>query len=351
MPRSPLPPPAAPPAGPDLSIDARGLRRSFGDLTVLDGVDLTVPTGSVCGLLGPNGAGKTTIVRILTTLLRADDGEAHVGGADVRRDPAGVRRRIGLVGQHAALDEILGARENLVMFGRLHHLPVRAARTRADELLEHFGLADVGSRPVSTFSGGMRRRLDLAAGMILRPRVLFLDEPTTGLDPQARLDVWASVRELVADGVTVLLTTQYLEEADRLAQTVCVLDGGRVAARGTPAELKATIGGDRIDVVAADRTRLGEVAAAVGRATHTDPAALEVDEATGRVTAPVEHRMTALRSVIRALDDDGLEVEDVGLRGPTLDEAYLRLVGHAAARPTDEPGTEDAPTTTTEVAA
>ena len=232
-----------------LAIEADGLHKRYGDQQALDGFDLAVPQGTVCGLLGPNGAGKTTAVKSLTTLVRFDAGTARVAGFDVARDATEVRRRIGLVGQEAAVDEILSGRQNLVMFGQLLHLAPLAARRRADELLERFGLADTGRKPVEQFSGGMRRRLDLAVSLILAPPVLFLDEPTTGLDPRGRTEVWEAVRALVADGTTVLLTTQYLEEADQLADQLCIVDHGRVVARGTPDELKSALGGDVVETV------------------------------------------------------------------------------------------------------
>ncbi|MBX9244376.1 ATP-binding cassette domain-containing protein [Actinotalea ferrariae] len=313
--------------GAEAAVLVRGLRKTFGGRTVLDGVDLAAPPGTVLALLGPNGAGKTTTVRIVSTLLRPDGGEVRVAGHDVVREPDAVRRRIGLVGQHAAVDEVLGARQNLVMFGRLHHLGKAEARRRADAMLERFGLTEAADRPVQTFSGGMRRRLDLAAGLLVSPDVLLLDEPTTGLDPQGRLDVWAAVRGLAGQGVTVVLTTQHLEEADRLADQVCVLDGGRVVASGTPDELKAAIGGDRIDVVVAEDRR-GEAARVVAAATGTP--VQQPEDRPGLVTAPVADRMAALTAVVRALDDAGLAVVDVGLRRPTLDEAYLRITGRPA---------------------
>jgi len=306
-------------------ITTDGLRKRYGDRAALDGVDLSVPAGTVCGLLGPNGAGKTTAVRILTTLLRPDGGHAEVAGFDVAREPHRVRAAIGLVGQQTAVDEALSAHQNLELFGRLYHLGKAAARTRATELLDRFDLADTGTKAVSRFSGGMRRRLDLAASLILAPRVLFLDEPTTGLDPRGRNEVWAAVRALVADGTTVLLTTQYLDEADQLADRISVLDHGRVVAEGTPAELKSDLGGDRLDVVlhdAADLTRAADLLAAVAGA----PA--ETDADARKVSAPVRDRVSALADTARALRDADLAVEDVALRRPTLDEVFLHLTGH-----------------------
>jgi ABC-2 type transport system ATP-binding protein len=306
-------------------ITTEGLRKRYGDKIALDGVDLSVDAGTVCGLLGPNGAGKTTAVRILTTLLRADGGRAEVAGFDVAREPDRVRAAIGLVGQHAAVDEALSARQNLEIFGRLYHLSETAARARATELLEQFALADTGKKPVTQFSGGMRRRLDLAASLILAPRVLFLDEPTTGLDPRGRTEVWAAVRALVAGGTTVLLTTQYLDEADQLADHICVLDNGRVVAEGTPDQLKKDLGGDRLDVVLHDAAGLPAAAATVERVTG---AAAETDPDRRLVSAPVRDRVTALTAATRALQEAGLAVEDVALRRPTLDEVFLHLIGH-----------------------
>ena len=296
-------------------VEAVELGKRFGTVVALDGLSLAVEAGTVCGVLGPNGAGKTTAVRILTTLLRADAGRATVAGIDVARDPAGVRRRIGLVGQNAAVDEVLSGRQNLVLFGRLFHLSVAAARARADELLARFGLAEAGARPVAQYSGGMRRRLDLAAGLILSPPVVFLDEPTTGLDPRGRNEVWAAVRALVAEGTTVLLTTQMLEEADQLADRVAVVDQGRVIAEDSPLGLKASLRGDWIDVVVRDAAELSRAAAVLG-----DEA--EVDVEARRVSAPVRDRMAALAAVVREL---GEEAEDVTLRRPTLDEVFLAL--------------------------
>ena len=309
---------------PEWAVVAEGLRKQYGDTVALDGIDLEVPKGTVCGLLGPNGAGKTTAVRILSTLLRVGGGQAKVAGFDVVRQGADVRRNIGLVGQNAAVDEILSGRQNLVMFGRLYHLTPKASARRADELLAQFGLADTGSKPVSQYSGGMRRRLDLAAGLILAPAVLFLDEPTTGLDPRGRNEIWASVRALVATGTTVLLTTQYLEEADQLADRISVIDHGRVIASGTPDELKTAIGGDRIELVLHNAADLGRAAQVVE---HAVGETVTTDEDGRRLSAPVRERVLALTEVVRALDDAGIAAEDIGLRRPTLDEVFLRLTG------------------------
>ncbi len=308
------------------AVSVVGLIKRYGEKVVLDGVDLQVGSGTVSALLGPNGAGKTTAVRVLTTLIRPDGGRVEVAGVDVVADPRAVRRRIGLIGQQPAVDDVLGGRQNLVLFARLHHLDRRAAGVRADELLERMGLADTGSKPVRQFSGGMRRRLDIAAGLVLAPDVLFLDEPTTGLDPTGRRDVWDAVRALVAGGTTVLLTTQYLEEAEQLADDVCVLDGGRVVARGTPRQLTAAIGGDRLELVVADPARAAEAALLAERAAGApsgagDPGAGE------RVVVPVARRRGVVGDVVRALDDAGIAVDDVVLRPTTLDEAYLRITG------------------------
>jgi ABC-2 type transport system ATP-binding protein len=295
----------------------------------LDGFDLSVPPGTVHGLLGPNGAGKTTAVRILATLLRADSGRALIGGLDVATRAPEVRRRIGLVGQYVAVDEILDGRRNLVMFGRLFHLSGAAARRRADELLVRFDLVDVADRPVAQYSGGMRRRLDLAVSMILTPAVLFLDEPTTGLDPRSRAEVWDAVRGLVAGGTTVLLTTQYLDEADQLGDRISVLakrkgEGGRVIAEGTPDELRSRIGGDRLVLVVRHASDLSRAATLVERVAA---AAAEVDPATRKVAAPVRDRMAALTATVRGLEDEGINAEDLMVRRPTLDEVFLQLTG------------------------
>ncbi|MCQ0010606.1 ATP-binding cassette domain-containing protein [Actinomadura madurae] len=307
---------------PRLAVSAEGLRKRYGGTEALAGLDLRVPAGTVHGLLGPNGAGKTTAVRILTTLTRPDGGTARVAGHDVVREPDEVRRRIGLVGQHAAVDEILGGRQNLVMFGRLHHLGAKEARRRADELLERFRLADAAAKPAGEYSGGMRRRLDLAASMILAPPVLFLDEPTTGLDPRSRGEVWDAIRALVGGGTTVLLTTQYLEEADRLASGISVIDRGRVIAEGAPDALKARLGGDRIEVVLDDPGSLTAAAGIVGKVAAGE---VDVDAETLRVGAPVSGRAAALTEAVRALDEAGVAVADIGLRRPTLDEVFLHL--------------------------
>ncbi|WP_306986594.1 ATP-binding cassette domain-containing protein [Streptomyces canus] len=304
-------------------IVAEGLRKRYGDKAALDGLDLRVARGSVHGVLGPNGAGKTTLVRVLSTLLRPDEGRAEVAGHDVESEAYDVRLRIGLLGQHAALDEELGGRQNLEMFGRLYHLGARHACVRADELLEHFGLADTGRKPVRAYSGGMRRRLDLAASLIRDPEVLFLDEPTTGLDPRGRSEVWAAVRSLVGGGTTVLLTTQYLEEADQLADRISLVDRGRVVADGTADELKARTGGDRIDVVLRDGGQLGAAVALL----PLDASGVSVDPDRRLLSAPVTDRMAALSGVVRALEAAGIEAEDVVLRRPTLDEVFLHLTG------------------------
>ncbi|MFF5843926.1 ATP-binding cassette domain-containing protein [Streptomyces massasporeus] len=305
----------------DTAITVEGAEKTYGDKKALDGLDLTVARGTVHGVLGPNGAGKTTLVRVLSTLLRSDAGRVEVAGHDVVREAYAVRLRIGLLGQHAALDEELGGRQNLELFGRLHHLGARRARARAGELLERFDLTDTGRKAVRQYSGGMRRRLDLAASLITEPEVLFLDEPTTGLDPRGRAEVWASVRSLVGGGTTVLLTTQYLEEADQLADRISVVDAGRVIAEGTADELKAETGGDRIDVTL---RHAGQLGAAVALLPLTG---VSVDADRRLLSAPVTDRMEALSGVVRALQEAGIEAEDVALRRPTLDEVFLHLTG------------------------
>ncbi|ELP68895.1 daunorubicin resistance protein DrrA family ABC transporter ATP-binding protein [Streptomyces turgidiscabies] len=307
----------------DAAITVEGAHKKYGDKDALSGVDLLVARGTVHGVLGPNGAGKTTLVRILSTLLRPDGGRVEVAGHDVLTEAREVRFRIGLLGQHAALDEELSGRQNLEMFGRLHHLGARPARVRADELLDRFGLADTGRKAVRHYSGGMRRRLDLAASLITDPEVLFLDEPTTGLDPRGRTEVWTAVRSLVGGGTTVLLTTQYLEEADQLADRVSVVDRGRIVADGTPDELKAATGGDRIDVVLRDAGQLGAAVALL----PVPAEGVSVDPDRRLLSAPVTDRMAALSGVVRALEEAGIEAEDVALRRPTLDEVFLDLTG------------------------
>jgi ABC-2 type transport system ATP-binding protein len=306
------------------AVLAEGLCKRYGDREVLAGVDLAVPVGKVLGLLGPNGAGKTTAVRILSTLLRFDGGKAQVAGFDVVRQAARARSRIGLVGQYAAVDEVLSGRQNLVMFGRLFHLGKRRAQARTDELLERFDLVEAADRPTAKYSGGMRRRLDLAASLILAPAVLFLDEPTTGLDPRGRAEVWAAVRDLAAAGTTVLLTTQYLDEADQLADQISVLDQGKVIAEGTPEQLKARLGGDRIEVVLHDATDLDRGVRTMSALTGAEASA---DRDTRRVGAPVKDRVAAISTVLTAFEQESIKVEDVALRRPTLDEVFLQLTG------------------------
>ncbi|MQA85788.1 MAG: ATP-binding cassette domain-containing protein [Streptosporangiales bacterium] len=323
------------------AVLAEGLRKRYGETRALDGFDLAVPHGMVYGLLGPNGAGKTTAVRILSTLVRPDGGRAEVAGYDVARQPRIVRRRIGLAGQHAAVDEILTGRQNLKMFGRLFHLGAKRAARRADELLEQFDLAEAADKGVKEYSGGMRRRLDLAASMLLAPQVLFMDEPTTGLDPRGRNEVWEAIRSLVAGGTTVLLTTQYLDEADQLAGRIAVMDAGRVIADDSPAALKDTIGGDQIEVIVQDAADIPGARKAIARVSAVEPTA---DDENRRVHAPVTDRVAALTEVARTLQDGGIAVEDIGLRRPTLDDVFLRLTGaRAEARP-NRPDTKETAT-------
>ena len=316
-----------PPSDPALAIETRGLVKVYGEHRALDGVDLSVPTGTVLGLLGPNGAGKTTVVRILATVLRPDGGEARVLGIDVAAHPDVVRTRIGLAGQYAAVDGNLTGRENLRLIGTLTHLPRRDIGARADELLERFGLTDAANRPSRTYSGGMRRRLDLAAALVHRPPVLFLDEPTTGLDPQSRSDLWRTVRELVSDGTTVLLTTQYLEEADQLANRIVLIDRGRVVSEGTSAELKSRIGSTVIELTMADE---GAAQVTLGALEDLGLGALVRERETVRLSAPDGTR--ALVGTMRALDARGLEPATVAVREPSLDDVFLTLTGeHASA--------------------
>ena len=311
----------------DDAIVVEGLVKRFGATTALDGVDLTVAEGSVLGLLGPNGAGKTTVVRILTTLLRADAGRAEVVGLDVVRDADAVRASIGLTGQYAAVDEYLTGLENLEMVGRLYRLGKREARARAGELLERFDLTGAADRPAKTYSGGMRRRLDIAASLIARPRVLFLDEPTTGLDPRSRLGMWEFIADLADGGTTILLTTQYLEEADRLADRMVVIDKGRVIARGTADELKAQVGGERLELTVATVEQLRLAAGLLGPLAHAEP---QRDEQTRRLSLPVTGGTETLAEALRRLGGTSVQVLDVGLRRPDLDDVFLTLTGHAA---------------------
>ena len=307
------------------AISVTGLVKSFGDVRALDGVDLHVPAGSVLGLLGPNGAGKTTAVRVLTTLLKPDAGTVLVTGLDVVRDAAELRARIGLAGQYAAVDENLTGLENLVMVGRLYGMRRAEAKRRGQELLERFDLVEAADRPAKTYSGGMRRRLDLAAALVARPPVLFLDEPTTGLDPRSRLEVWATIEGLVAEGTTVLLTTQYLDEADRLADLIAVSDRGRVIADGAPAELKDRVGGERLEVHLAEASAVATAVRALAPMSDEPPVA---DGETVRL--PVSRRSGTIVEAVRRLDDAGVAVDDLGLRRPTLDDVFLALTGHAA---------------------
>ncbi|MGW7067644.1 ATP-binding cassette domain-containing protein [Streptomyces sp. NPDC054855] len=309
------------------AIYAEGLVKTFGDVKALDGVDLDVPEGTVLGLLGPNGAGKTTAVRCLTTLLRPDRGRAVVAGIDVLKHPNEVRRSIGLSGQFAAVDEYLTGRENLQMVGQLYQMRAKEAKARAGELLDRFHLADAADRPSKTYSGGMRRRLDLAAALVVSPPVMFMDEPTTGLDPRNRQQLWEVIQELVSGGTTLLLTTQYLEEADHLAHDICVIDHGRVIARGTSDHLKAQTGGERVEVVVherADITSATEVLRGLGKGE------VAVENHTRKLTVPVSGGAKLLAEVIRELDARGVEIDDIGLRRPTLDDVFISLTGHVA---------------------
>ncbi|MFC5718978.1 ATP-binding cassette domain-containing protein [Streptomyces gamaensis] len=309
------------------AILAEGLVKTFGDVRALDGVDLDVPEGTVLGLLGPNGAGKTTAVRILTTLIAPDSGRAVVAGIDVLKKPDAVRRSIGLSGQFAAVDEYLTGRENLQMVGRLYQMSARDAKARTSELLERFHLDDAADRPAKTYSGGMRRRLDLAAALVVSPPVMFMDEPTTGLDPRNRQQLWEVIKELVAGGTTLLLTTQYLEEADHLAHDIAVVDHGRVIARGTSDQLKARTGGERVEVVVRAPERIGD---AVGVLRGFARDGLTVEDHTRKVTVPVSGGARLLAEVIREFDARGIEIDDIGLRRPTLDDVFISLTGHAA---------------------
>ena len=320
----------------DVAVQTEGLRKSFGSTKALDGLDLTVPEGTILGLLGPNGAGKTTAVRILTTLLIPDAGRAVVAGVDVLAQPTKARRLMGLTGQFAAVDDYLTGRENLIMFGRLYHLSRAEAKRRADELLERFDLTDAAGRLAKTYSGGMRRRLDIASSLVFRPPVLFLDEPTTGLDPRSRLGMWQVIEDLVRDGTTMLLTTQYLEEADQLAHSIAVIDAGRVIAEGTSNDLKAQVGGTRLVLViesTQDVARAVEIMRKVGDGTEPTLEGLTV-------CVPVTEGAGVFAEVVRDLDAASVRIADLGLRRPTLDDVFLRLTGHSAES-VDEPPTDD----------
>ena len=322
---------------PELAISVRGLSKSFGAVHALDAVDLEVAPGTVMGLLGPNGAGKTTAVRVMATLLAPDAGEVCVAGLDVVKDAVKVRHRIGLAGQYAAIDENLTGLENLVMVGRLYGMRRGPATERARELVARFGLTEAAGRPAKTYSGGMRRRLDLGAALVAKPPVLFLDEPTTGLDPRSRMDLWTAIEELVAEGRTVLLTTQYLDEADRLADTIAVIDRGRVIANGTPDELKDRVGGERLEVRLAARA---DARAAVRALAPLSDEAPHCEGDTVRVG--VHRRAGTIVEAVRRLDGAGVDVDDITLRRPTLDDVFLSLTGHVAEGETAERPAEEA---------
>jgi ABC-2 type transport system ATP-binding protein len=314
-----------------LAIEAVDLRKRYGEVEALRGIDLAAAPGTVLGLLGPNGAGKTTAVRILTTLLEPDSGTVRVAGVDVVRDPSRVRRQIGLAGQYAAVDENLTGHENLEMVGRLYHLGRRASAQRATELLEEFGLTDAATRLVRTYSGGMRRRLDLGASLVARPPILFLDEPTTGLDIRSRQALWDSIEALTARGTTVLLTTQYLEEADRLADRIAVVNHGLVIAEGTSAELKDQVGGDRLEIRLADPAQSPAAAEVLADVGSGPPVVLD-----GTVSVPIVSAHGAVTTAVRRLDESGIAVDDIATQRPTLDDVFLTLTGRTTAADEEE---------------
>jgi ABC-2 type transport system ATP-binding protein len=309
------------------------LVKTFGTTKALDGLSFEVPEGTVLGLLGPNGAGKTTVVRVLSTLLQADSGSATVGGVDVARHPGQVRSMIGLTGQFAALDDYLTGRENLMLFGRLYHLGKAESARRADELLSRFDLTDAAGRLAKTYSGGMRRRLDIAASLIARPQVLFLDEPTTGLDPRSRMGMWSVIQDLVRDGTTMLLTTQYLEEADILASSIAVIDSGRVIAQGTSDELKSQVGGARIELAVDSEDQLAAAAEVLGRVAD---GVASIDRGERRVAVPVTDGASVIAEIVRELDSAGVGIADIAVRRPTLDDVFLKLTGHVAEEKPEE---------------
>jgi ABC-2 type transport system ATP-binding protein len=318
----------------EFAIVAENVVKHYGDVKALDGVSIAAEPGKVLSLLGPNGAGKTTLVRILATLLKPDSGNVIVGGLDVLRQKQGVREIIGLAGQYAAVDEILTGRENLVMVGRLYHMSAGTAKQRAAELLEQFALIDAADRSVKTYSGGMRRRLDLAASMVARPRILFLDEPTTGLDARARIAMWATIRQLVSDGTTLLLTTQYLEEADELADSIVVIDHGQVIAEGTADQLKANMAADFIDITVANPQETAQASELLGRLSTEAP---QADDLRGHVVLAVENGAGRIAEVVRLLDSEDIHIAELNLRRPTLNDVFLSITGEAIAEDEAKP--------------